>query len=63
MSLTFMYLRRRAPESLDDGTWELTAGTGLVPKWVSEVGLWAIGFVPSGLMVALLILLGMVDKR
>jgi hypothetical protein len=49
--LTGLYLRRRAPEfnsseEVVPGVekWELTAGLGVVPRWVSLVGILAIGF-------------------
>ena len=49
--LTGWYIRRRAPEfdsneEIVPGvqTWELTAGLGIVPKWVSLIGIVAIGF-------------------
>jgi hypothetical protein len=49
--LTGLYIRRRAPE-LDSSEevvpgiqmWELTAGLGVVPRWVSSIGLLSIGF-------------------
>lgn len=63
VGLITAYLHRRAPNSLARGRWEETAGTGLVPKWVSEIGLLATGLAPSGIVVALLIFLGVVDKR
>jgi hypothetical protein len=45
-------VRRRAPDFASDDEvmpgvqkWELTAGTGIVPKWVSFIGLLSIAFV------------------
>jgi hypothetical protein len=32
-------LKKRAPEFAANDIWELTAGTGIVPKWVSIIGL------------------------
>ena len=49
--LTGWYIERRAPDlasNADVGfgmqAWELTAGTGVVPKWVSWLGLLSLGF-------------------
>ena len=47
------FIKRQAPTSLDEGWWELTAGTGIVPKWVSSLGLFGTGFIPSGINLAL----------
>ena len=48
------YIRKRAPEFLSKEEvrpgvqkWELTAGTSVVPIWVTLVGLVAVGFVLS----------------
>lgn len=46
------YIEKNAPEFASKETvikgvqsWELTAGMGVVPKWVSFIGLLAIGFI------------------
>lgn len=46
------YIERNAPElaNFDEAmpgiqNWELTAGTGVVPRWVSLIGLLSIGFI------------------
>jgi hypothetical protein len=57
------FIKRQAPSSLEDGSWEMTAGTGMVLKWVSALGLVGIAFVPSGLIVALLLWLGVVANK
>lgn len=57
------FIAKRAPLMLHDDDWEETAGTGIVPRWVSEIGLIGIAFVPSGLFVALLLWLGVVSLR
>lgn len=36
------YIRSRAPEFANAGDWELTAGLGIVPQWVSWIGLLSI---------------------
>jgi hypothetical protein len=36
------YIKKNMPEALNDGMWEATAGLGIVPKWVSYIGLSAI---------------------
>ncbi|HEV7797247.1 MAG TPA: hypothetical protein VGO73_03765 [Pyrinomonadaceae bacterium] len=33
------FIKKRAPEFANDQMWELTAGSGIVPKWVSSIGL------------------------
>jgi len=45
------FIRKRAPEFLSKDEvmpgwqkWELTAGTGIVPKWVSLIGMTSIAF-------------------
>lgn len=63
IALIFNFIRKRAPEALTNGQWERTAGTGVVPTWVSEIGLIGFAFVPAGAVVALLLFLGLVDKR
>jgi hypothetical protein len=57
------FIIRRSPEMADELNWESTAGKGIVPKWVSEIGLLGIAFVPSGLVVALLLVLDIVQHR
>lgn len=49
------YVGRHNPTLIDSDEWEDTAGTGVVPKWVSLIGLIGMGFIPSGLVVALLL--------
>lgn len=63
IALIHYYISRRAPETLADDSWELTAGTGIVPRWVSVIGLVGMGFAPSGLLVALLLYLGVFVDR
>lgn len=44
------YVIKRAPELANEGLWEVTAGTGVVPKWVSFLGLLAIpAFIAAGI--------------
>lgn len=58
-----LFILRRAPSTLIDDTWEQTAGIGVVPKWVSILGLIGMGFIPSGLLAALLLFFGFVENR
>lgn len=44
------YIRVRAPEFANDETWEHTAGLGIVPKWVSILGLLGIAAVIAALL-------------
>jgi hypothetical protein len=39
------YITKRTPELASDDYWELTAGLGIVPKWVSVIGLLAISAI------------------
>ena len=39
--LILFYIKKRAPDFYNEETWELTAGLGIVPKWVSKIGLLA----------------------
>jgi len=44
------YIIKRAPGFANDRMWEMTAGTGIVPKWVSFLGLLAIpAFIAAGI--------------
>ncbi len=40
----------------------MTAGTGVVPRWVSELGLVGIGLIPGGIFVALLVATEVIAK-
>ena len=44
------HIKKEMPDSLDDGSWEMTAGLGIVPKWVSYIGLLAIPVFFGGLL-------------
>ena len=57
------FIAKHAPSTLRDDTWEHTAGTGIVPKWVSALGHIGMGFIPSGFVVGLLLVLGFVVNR
>lgn len=61
--LMAFYLRRRAPGSIEDGSWESTAGTGVVPHWVSKIGGIGIGIFIAGSIIALLLLVGVVGEN
>jgi hypothetical protein len=44
------YVIKRSPELANDEMWEMTVGTGIVPKWVSFLGLLAIpAFIAAGI--------------
>lgn len=57
------FLLRNAPSTIAEGTWEATAGKGVVPRWVSALGLMGIGLVPAGIVVGLLLFFGIVVNR
>jgi hypothetical protein len=57
------FIRRWDSAALGEGYWEYTAGMGVVPKWVSVIGLFGLGFIPSGLIVTLLLWLDFVVDR
>jgi putative transposase len=63
IALIRLFISHRAPSTLIDDTWEQTAGKGIVPNWVSVLGLVGTGFVPSGLIVALLLFFGLLANR
>ena len=56
------FLKKGVPEILDDKSkdyhgnylWEHTAGTGVVPKWVSLIGLFAIPIFILGLILIII---------
>lgn len=53
------YIRRRAPwVGQNEDLAMATAGTGIVPKWVSAVGLIGTGIALGGIMVPALMFLG-----
>lgn len=54
---------RGAPATLENDTWEQTAGKGVVPKWVSIIGLIGMAFIPSGLIIVALLFFGVVVDR
>lgn len=50
IALIRSYISKRAPEFANDEMWELTAGTGIVPKWVSFLGLLSFpAFIAAGI--------------
>jgi hypothetical protein len=55
IALIRYFIKKEVPYRLEDSSWEMTAGTGLVPKWVSALGLVGIGLIPSALIIALLL--------
>jgi hypothetical protein len=73
--LTIKYTDKQAPGLFDidialgppppgkDYLWEKTAGTGIVPRWVSVLGLIGMGLIPAGLIVALLLWLGLITNK
>lgn len=63
IALIRLFIARRAPSALIEDAWEQTARKGIVPKWVSALGLVGMGFVPSGLIVALLLFFGFLPNR
>ncbi len=48
--LTKAFIQRRAPDFANDQDWELTAGLGIVPKWVSALGLLALSAVVTAVV-------------
>jgi hypothetical protein len=63
MTLVYVYIKHRAPSTLVDDTWADTAGKGIVPQWVSALGLIGTGLILSGLIVAVLLFGGYVVTR
>ena len=57
------YISKNAPLTVVLDTWEETSGKGVVPKWVSVLGLVGTGFIPSGLLVTLFLYLGVFIDR
>lgn len=60
IALIRAYIAKRAPDTLRDDSWEKTARTGVVPKWVSVIGMVGMGFVPSGIVVIILLKVGVI---
>jgi len=44
------FIQRRAPQFANDRDWELTAGLGIVPKWVSALVLLAISAIITAVL-------------
>ena len=44
------YIKKEMPDSLEDGSWEITSGLGIVPQWVSFIGMLAIPVFFGGLL-------------
>lgn len=55
ITLIQYFIAKKEPTTLENGSWEQTAGKGIVPKWVSQIGLIGIGFVPAGLIIVILL--------
>jgi hypothetical protein len=55
-------IKKRTLSGPKNSSGERTAGTGIIPKWVSALGLVGLGFTPSGLIIALLLWLGIINK-
>ena len=53
-----LFARLRAPGLFNDRDIDSTAGRGIVPKWVSVMGLFAMGLVPGGMLKAAAIYFG-----
>lgn len=51
------FIRRRAPEFANARDWDLTAGLGIVPRWVSALGLLAISALGAALLPWLVLLI------
>src|SRR5882757_2602822 len=59
-----MLLHKFLPRDMvGDGSWELTAGTRIVPGWVSIFSLVGMGLIPSGALIAALISFGLIVHR
>ena len=73
--LTIKYIDKQAPRLFDidialgppppgkEYLWEKTAGTSIVPRWVSLLGLIGMGLIPAGLIVLILLWLGVITNR
>jgi len=44
------FVKTRTPELAQDDLWEATAGTGIVPKWVSVIGLLSFSAFITGVL-------------
>ena len=51
------YIRRRAPEFANGRDWDLTAGTGIVPQWVSVIGLLSMSALGAALFPWVILLI------
>lgn len=57
VALIRYYVAKWDPALLEDGLWELTAGLGIVPRWVSRIGLFGWGLMLGGAASAVTALL------
>ena len=44
------FIKKRAPEFANDQMWEFRAGAGIVPMWVSSIGLFSISAVVAAVL-------------
>ncbi len=54
------FIGKRAPEFASDEHWESTAGLGIVPKWVSVLGLLSISAFITAVMPLVVAIVGWV---
>jgi hypothetical protein len=50
MALIHKYISDRAPEFAKDDDWQLTAGLGVVPHWVSWIGIIAVALIVTAVV-------------
>lgn len=70
--LASYFFSKRAPEvveadlkngKLPDGEYRWEKTFGIVPKWVSRIGLAAMGLIPSGVVIIILLALDIITNR
>jgi hypothetical protein len=60
--LTRFFIKRRSRSTFENGSWKTRPGTGMTPRWVSALAFVGIGFIPSSLIVALLLWAGLIAQ-
>jgi hypothetical protein len=58
----FFIIKRRSPPALENGFGQMPDRTGIIPGWVSALAIIGIGFIPSSLIIALLLWLGFISR-
>lgn len=60
--LSRQIIKSRLAAGLKNSSGQITAGTGIIPYWVTALALVGMGFIPSALIIALLLWLDIIGN-